>query len=84
MKKNRVLKRTSSYINKHLSEFEQLLVLGYTHENFCNIKKCLGKISGHLNLQELKTLESIWRDTYMDSHDPVLLEVTLAEIRERL
>lgn len=84
MKKNKLLKRTASYINKHLDEFEQLLVLGYTHENFSEIKKCLGKISCHLTLPELKTLESIWRDVYVDNYDPVLLEITLTEIRDRL
>ena len=82
-KKLRVSKRTSSYVHKTLAEYEQLVVLGYTHENFNNITRCLGKISGHLFLEENTKLEELWRDSYTGAVAPGDVETVVSEIRDR-
>lgn len=82
-KKCKVTKRTSSYVGKALNEFQQLMMVGYTHDNFNNIARCLGKISGHLFLEELKVLQELWRDSFTDSCDQADLVYVIEGIRAR-
>lgn len=82
-KKLRVSKRTSSYVNKVLGEYEQMVVLGYTHENFNSLTRCLGKISGHLFLEDVTKLEELWRDSYTGAVDQAVVLDLVNEIRGR-
>ena len=82
-KKYKVSKRTSSYVKKTLGEFEQLMMLGYTHENFNAIGRCLSKISGHMFLDEVTKLKELWRDTYTMGCDQYEVNAAVEEIQAR-
>lgn len=82
--KTKLNKRNRSYVNKQLDEFNNFIQLGFSHENFSEISKIVGKMSRHLNLEQQKALEQIWRDTYVDTYDPVLLEIVVNNIREQI
>lgn len=83
-KRNKLSKRNASYVKKTLNEFQELVDLGYTHENFINVGQCLNKISHHLFLDELKELEGLWRDSFTDHLENEQLNFVIENINERL
>jgi len=82
-KKLKVSKRTSSYVRKTLREYEELMLLGYTHDNFNHISHCLNRISDHLFQDELNLLGELWRQTYTDSCSMSEMQLAVAEIHDR-
>jgi hypothetical protein len=70
-------------IKNSLDRILELAPAGYTHESFTEINRLVREVSFSLNLEELKDLESLYRDLYTDSCDLVKLDSVAAEIKSR-
>ena len=83
-KRTKLSPKSKASVGLALDEFYKLVQLGYTHDNFYTIYKILGGINRHLWYDEVKLIETAWRDSFTDSCDETMLAVNLESIKSRL